>query len=33
VELANLADKHVCYCDRCNDLLTFVVTANGEPPI
>ncbi|MDP9456789.1 MAG: hypothetical protein M3Q60_13670 [Actinomycetota bacterium] len=27
VELAKLADTLVCYCDLCNDLRTFVVTA------
>ncbi len=33
VELAKLADTLVCYCDRCNDLRTFVVTVNTEPSI
>ncbi len=33
VELAELADTLVCYCDRCNDLRTFVVMADTESPI
>lgn len=33
VELAELTNTIVCYCDRCDDLLTFVVAVGAEPPI
>lgn len=33
VELAKLADTLLCYCNRCNDLRTFFVTARTQPPI